>query len=147
FTIFSPRMHVYAQRPAPQTIADMVDEMQDRYNIPLPLTDLFYWGTEPVTDLKLASRIGYARVGGQVTDQYAFRRGNRDWQVWIARGDRPLPLKVVIVTRDDPAQPQFSSELTWDLHARFAPATFAFRPPTDAHPIQIADNAADNAGQ
>lgn len=137
FTIFSPRMKVYAQRPAPATIGEVVDEMRERYGIPLPLADLFYWGTEPVDNVDLASRIGFARVNGQESDQYAFREGGIDWQVWIARGDRPLPLKVVITTRSDPAQPQFTSELTWNLHPRFSAATFAFHPPADAHAIQI----------
>lgn len=139
FTIFSPRMGAYAQRPAPATILEMVSEMEDRYGIPVPLADLFYWGTEPVDDLELASHIGYARVAGQDTDQYAFRRGDIDWQIWIARGDRPLPLKVVITTRSDPAQPQYVSELTWNTNARFSRGTFAFHPPSGAHEIRIAE--------
>ncbi len=139
FTIYSPRMHVYAQADAPGTIAEMVDQMEDRYGIPVPLSDLFYWGSEPVTDLQLASRIGYARVNGQETDQYAYRRGDIDWQVWIARGPQPLPVKVVITTRSDPAQPQFTAELSWRLNPSFAPATFAFRPPADAHEIELTE--------
>lgn len=139
FTIFSPRMGVFAQRPAPAQISDMVDEMRDRYNIPVPLADLFYWGTESVPNLQLASIIGFARVDGQVTDQYAFREGDYDWQVWIARGDRPLPVRVVITTRMDPAQPQYEVELTWNTNPHFSAATFAFRPPSGVHEIQIAE--------
>lgn len=139
FTIFSPRMNVYAQRPAPATIREMVDEMENRYNIPVPLADLFYWGSEPVPDLQLASVIGFARMNGQDSDHYAFRQGDIDWQIWIARGDRPLPLKVVITTRSDPAQPQYTSELAWNLNPTFTASTFAFRPPGQAHEIQIAE--------
>ena len=144
FTIYSPRLNVYAQRPAPATITEMVDEMQDRYGIPVPLADLFYWGAEPVENVQLASHIGFARIDDQATDQYAFRQGDVDWQIWIARGERPLPLKVLITTRTDPAQPQYASELTWNLAPRFSNSTFAFRPPRNAHPIQIAE--ADFAG-
>ena len=141
FTIYSPRMNVYAQRPAPATIREMVTEMEERYAIPVPLADLFYWGAEgePAESFELASKIGYARVNGQDTDQYAFRRGDIDWQIWIARGDRPLPLKVVYTTRSDPAQPQFTSELTWNTNASFSPATFAFRAPEGVHEIQLAE--------
>lgn len=143
FTIYSPRMNVYAQRPAPATIREMVDEMQERYNIPVPLSDLFYWGAEPVPeDLELASVIGFARINGQEAGHYAFRQGDVDWQVWIARGDRPLPLKVVITTTSDPAQPQFTSVLTWNLNPTFNAQTFAFQPPERAHEIQIADAGA-----
>jgi hypothetical protein len=140
FTIFSPRMDVYAQRPAPATIREMVTEMEERYAIPVPLSDLFYWGSEDLdTDFELASVIGFARMANQDADQYAFRQGDIDWQIWIARGDRPLPLKVVVTTRSDPAQPQFTSELAWNTNASFSPATFAFRAPNGAHQIQIAE--------
>lgn len=141
FTIFSPRMDVYAQRPAPGTIREMVTEMEERYDIPVPLADLFYWGSEEVEqdEFELASVIGPARMAGQEADHYAFRQGDIDWQIWIARGDRPLPLKVVVTTRSDPAQPQFVSELAWNTNASFSPATFAFRAPDGAHEIQIAE--------
>jgi hypothetical protein len=141
FTIYSPRMNVYAQRPAPATIREMVTEMEERYQIPVPLADLFYWGAEgePAESFELASNIGFARINGQDADHYAFRRGDIDWQIWIARGDRPLPLKVVITTRSDPAQPQFTSELTWNTNASFSPATFAFNAPDGVHEIQIAE--------
>ena len=141
FTIYSPRMNVYAQRPAPATIREMVTEMEERYQIPVPLADLFYWGAEgePAESFELASNIGCARINGQDADHYAFRRGDIDWQIWIARGDRPLPLKVVITTRSDPAQPQFTSELTWNTNASFSPATFAFNAPDGVHEIQIAE--------
>ena len=141
FTIFSPRMGVYAQRPAPGTIREMVTEMEERYAIPVPLADLFYWGSEPVNgdEFQLASLIGFARVGNQETDQYAFRQGDIDWQIWIARGDRPLPLKVIVTTREDPAQPQYVAELAWNTSASFSPATFAFRAPSGAHQIQLAE--------
>lgn len=139
FTVFSPRMHAYAQRPAPATIREMVDEMRDRYGMEVPLADLFYWGTESVEDVQLASVIGFARINDQPAGHYAFRQGDVDWQIWIADGDRPLPLKVVVTTRDDPAQPQFTSVLTWNLSPRFSDATFAFRAPNDAHQIRIAE--------
>jgi hypothetical protein len=143
FTIYSPRQNVYAQRPAPATIREMVDQMQERYDIPVPLSDLFYWGLEPVGDLELASHIGFARMNGQEADHYAFRQGDLDWQIWIARGDQPLPLKVVITTRSDPAQPQYTSELAWNLNPRFDPSTFAFRPPDGAHEIHIVEARAE----
>jgi hypothetical protein len=94
--------------------------------------------------VQLASHIGFARINGQNTDQYAFRQGDIDWQIWIARGDRPLPLKVIITTRSDPAQPQFTSVLSWNLNPRFSNATFAFNPPRDAHEIRIAEASVES---
>lgn len=143
FTIFSPRMHVYAQRPAPSTIHEMVDRMENQYGMNVPLSDLFYWGTneDDTRDVQIATHVGFARINGQVTDQYAFRKGQVDAQIWIARGDRPLPLKIIITTLSQPEQPQYTAELTWNTNPRFSAQTFAFRPPSDAHEIRIADNS------
>lgn len=142
FTIYSPRLNVYAQRAAPGTIAEMVTQMEENYGIEVPLADLFYWGSADVkpAEFQLASHIGFARVNGQASDQYALRQGTVDWQVWIARGPRPLPLKVIVTSYEEPGQPQFVSELTWNLNPLFNPRTFAFQPGKDVHQIQIAAN-------
>ena len=108
FTVYSPRMKLYAQAAAPATIAETIALLEERYDINLPLTDLFYWGT-PQADLSnmtAASHVGFARINGADCDQYAFRQGAVDWQIWIQRGDRPLPRKLVITSREEQGQPQ-----------------------------------------
>lgn len=141
FTVYSPRMKFYAQAPAPGTIAETVAEVEERFNINFPLTDLFYWGTDrnDPSEFSLATVVGYARIGEAHTDQYAFRQGDLDWQVWIQRGAQPVPLRVIITTRSDEARPQYSADLTWNFSPRFDNAMFAFRPPADARRIQFAE--------
>ena len=143
-TVYAPRMHYYAQVAAPQTIAETVTLLEERYNITLPLTDLFTWGTSAADTANIitAQHVGFARVGEDECDHYAFRQGELDWQIWIRRGDQPLPRKVVITTREMEGQPQFVSELTWTLNPRFENAVFTFTPSSEARRIQIADNAA-----
>ncbi len=116
--------------------------METRYGIQVPLADLFYWGStqENPAEFTAASRIGYARIAGQDCDQYAMRQGDKDWQVWIARGARPLPLKVVITSYTEEGQPQFTSELAWKINPRFNAKTFAFSSPKNVHAIQLASN-------
>jgi hypothetical protein len=140
FTVYSPRMHYYAQVAAPGTIIETINMAEERYNVFLPLTDLFYWGTpeDESEDITSAQRIGFARVGGVETDQYAFQQGDIDWQVWIQRGDRPLPLKMVLTSRHIEGDPQFSSVLRWNLNPRFEAAAFRFTPNAEARRIQIA---------
>jgi hypothetical protein len=141
-TVYSPRMHYYAQVAAPATIAETVTMMEDRYNLDLPLTDLFTWGTSAADteNITSAQHIGFARVNDIASDQYAFRQGALDWQVWIQRGDQPLPLKVVITSRELEGQPSFSSELTWTLNPTLNNAVFVFTPDADARRIVIAAN-------
>lgn len=140
FTIYSPRMGFYAQAPAPGTIAETLALAEDRYDIEMPLKDLFYWGTPQVDNSNIVSaqHIGLARIDGADTDQYAFRQGAVDWQIWIQRGERPLPRKLLITSREEEGQPQFASELSWNVNPRFSNATFAFSPPSQARQIRFA---------
>ena len=132
-------MGYYASMPAPPTIRALLDVLYDKYDITLPLEDLFIWGTDQDwhSDLKTGTRVGYAHINGQDADQYAFREKGVDWQIWIAQGDKPLPLRVVINSTDDPARPQFEANLTWNTAPQFSADTFTFTPPADAKAIVI----------
>jgi hypothetical protein len=139
-TVYSPRSAYYAQVDAPPTIRQTLDAVSERYGIELPLTDLFRW-SEPdggrADQLKEAFYVGPSTIGGVTTDQYAFREADVDWQIWISRGDAPVPRRVTIVDRSNPTQPQYTANLNWTLNPTFAPATFAFQPPKDALPIKL----------
>lgn len=140
FTIFSPRMGYYATVAAPGTIRELLDKAYEKYGISLPMEDLFRWGEpgDKRANLKSGFLVGYAKMGGQDADQYAFRSGDIDWQIWIARGDKPLPLKVVLTNAADPARPQYTATYHWTPSASFNDATFAFKAPPDAKPIKLA---------
>lgn len=139
-TIFTPEKGYYAQIAAPPTIRETLDLAADRYDIHPPIVDLFKWGTgdEGLNKLTSGRRVGDAIVNGQSADHYAFRQKGVDWQIWIAKGDKPLPLRVVVTSTSDPVQPQFRASLSWNTAAQFADNTFDFRPPADARQIGIA---------
>jgi len=140
FTIFSPRMGFYTTVPAPPTIREVLTRIHDKLGVELPLEDLFRWGLPEDRHDELTSGVlvGYAKMNGVDSDQYAFREGDVDWQIWIQRGNRPLPLKVVITLTSDPARPQFAANLNWNISPQFTDATFAFKPPANAKSITIA---------
>jgi hypothetical protein len=141
FTLYSPATGYYATVPALPTIRQAADQIQERYAVELPLVDLFRFGTDqdPSSEITSAMYVGQARVNGIDTDQYAFRQPGLDWQIWIERGQQPLPVKVVLTTTDDPAQPEHSIELAWTLGAPFKDSVFAFVPPPDSTKIRIAE--------
>lgn len=140
FTVSVPRQSFYSAVSAPPTIKAVVDDIYDQYGVSLPLSDIFYWADAgaPTDGIRSAVRVGYAKVGGADTDQFAFRGDSLDFQVWIARGAKPLPLKIAITDRSDPVRPSYEAELSWDTAAKFTPATFAFKPPSGASKIQMA---------
>ena len=141
-TIFDPKSNVYASFPAPGTIRQTLDLAADKYGIWVPLDDLFHWdqGDAQTSKLTSAHYVGPTKVGGQDADQYAFRQPGVDWQIWIAKGDKPVPLRVGIVASDDPARPQFEANLEWNADPQFAADTFTFTAPANAKSIPIKSN-------
>ena len=140
FTIYGKNVKYYASAPAPATIAALFDAVTERFGVDIPLADLFAWSTDKskMQDITSALHIGPARVGGVMTDHYAFRQEGIDWQVWIEQGKTRLPRKFVITTMDEEGQPQYVSVLKWNLSPAINDKMFTFVPPKDAHRITFA---------
>jgi hypothetical protein len=141
-TVYDPKSGFYTHFNAPPTIPKTLDMAEAKYNVSIPLRDLFHWdqNESKVEALTSAHFVGEATVNGQQTNQYAFRQPGVDWQVWIAKGDRPAPLRIEIVGRDDPARPKYQADLIWNTAPQFSPDTFVFTPPAGAKPIPITNN-------
>jgi hypothetical protein len=139
FTLYAPRVNFYASVPAPPTIVELINRLEEKYGMEIPLTDLFRWGGphSNVDQIKAATDIGPGEVGGTSCEHYAFRQPGLDWQVWIQLGDYPLPRKVVLTTMTDEARPQFSAIYTWNLAPSFNEGTFRFVPPPEASKIVL----------
>jgi hypothetical protein len=140
FTFYGKAIGYYATVPAPPTVKQLALTLADEYGLSIPLEDLFWWRSENATTSALtgATDIGPASVRGTSCEQYAFRQDGLDWQIWIQLGDYPLPRKLVLVTTDDAARPQYAATYTWDLAPSFNDAAFAFDPPASAKRIPIA---------
>jgi hypothetical protein len=146
FTLFAMRAGYYATVPAPPTIVQLADVASKKYDVEIPLVDLFLWGGPHATtsQITVATDIGPADVGGITCEHYVFRQPGLDWQVWIQKGDFPLPKKMVLTTTTDEARPQHTSVLTWNLAPSFNDAAFTFDPPADAHRIVFAKESDQN---
>ena len=143
-TLNSPRMQYYGTIAAPGTIAEALQVAEQKYDLDVPLADLFLWGTDKggLEDIKEAAFIGPASIGGKACDHYAFREDDVDWQVWIRQGNQPLPCKIVITTTAEPSQPQYAAVLAWNLAPKIDKSSFTFSPPKGARKIAIAPAAA-----
>jgi hypothetical protein len=134
FTLYGKRLNFYATIPAPPTIAELLNMLETNYAISAPLADLFRWGSPGWSNerIKAAMDIGPSVVEGTTCEQYAFRQDTIDWQVWIQKGDYPLPRRLVITTKTDEARPQFTAVYRWNLAPSFNDAAFTFDPPAGA---------------
>jgi hypothetical protein len=139
FTVFGPNTGYYATFAAPGTLAELKDVLEKQYAIDLPLADLFYWGTDRDgrAAIQAATRVGVANVDGFVTDHFAFRPKDVDWELWIEQGARPVPRKLVITTTSEKSRPQHATVMNWDLSAKFEDQLFTFVPGDKVHKIEF----------
>lgn len=139
FTLYAPQDQFFVSVPAAPTLKEVLNTVETKYGIAFPLVDLFHWGEDDTmaSDIREAMLVGPSQINGQLTDHYAFRQEGLDWQIWIAQGEAPLPLRYVITTLDEPGQPQYSANLKWDTAAKFDDKHFTFVPGQDDHPIPI----------
>jgi hypothetical protein len=130
----------YASTPAAPTIGRTLDAVRAKYGIVFPLADFIQMSAQEnlLQNITAAGYIGTSRVDGVECDHIAIRQPDVDWQVWIEKGDKPLPRKVVITTKTQPTQPQFIATLKWDTSASFDSKLFTFTPPADAIRIKFA---------
>jgi len=145
FTVFARLVNYYATVPAPPTIGELLDKVSEKYDIDLPLYDLYNWGgkDEDINKIKTAVDIGPSSVEGVTCEHYAFHQEGVDWQIWIQLGEFPLPRKLVITTLTDEARPQHSDTLAWNLAPSFNDGAFAFDPPPDAKRVVLQGETAD----
>ena len=138
-TLYQPAQKYYSTVEFSDNLGKLVDALEQRYNVQLPLQDLFLWGTPaaPLDKIESAMNAGQDYIDEDLCDHYAFRQGKIDWQIWITADGKPLPRKLVITNRSDEARPQSVSMIDWNLKPAFKDAVFKFTPPNGAKKIDI----------
>jgi len=138
-TIFSPRLGMYGTFDAPPTIAQALQTARERYDVQLPLADLFTWGTDDNQFARLTSgfMVRPEHIDGKLCNHYAFRQPEADWQIWIADDESALPCKLVITSTGDSSRPQYSAVLHWSFPETIDEDVFTFKPPADAQRIVV----------
>jgi hypothetical protein len=133
-TIFGKNINGYAQIDASGTVDQLIDTLRDR-GMAVPGADLLLSNVYDtlIGDVLEAKYIGHAVVGGVECDHLAFRSQETDWQLWIERGDNPIPRKYVITTKSVGAAPQYTLTITdWKTDVETTAADFTFTPPEGA---------------
>ena len=138
-TLYTPAQKYYSTVAFADTLNVLINQLEDKYAVQVPLSDLFLWGTPdaPLDKIESAMNAGQDFIGKDLCDHYAFRQGKIDWQIWITAGSKPLPRKIVITNRADEARPQSVSLLEWNLKPSFTDAVFKFTPPKGATLVEI----------
>ena len=138
-TIFIPAQKAYSTVEFTGNLGELVNKLEERYGVEIPMADMFLWGTPaaPLDKIESAMNAGQDFIGNDLCDHYAFRQGNMDWQIWITTGAKPLPRKLVITNRSDEARPQSVQYFDWNLKPTFKDSIFKFTPPKGATAVEL----------
>lgn len=138
-TLYTPAQKYYSTVELSDTIGGLIDRLEAKYGVQIPMQDLFVWGTAaaPLDKIESAMNAGQDFIDDELCDHYAFRQGKVDWQIWIATGNKPLPRKLVITNRSDEARPQSVQVFDWNLKPGFKDSAFRFTPPKGASKVEI----------
>ena len=130
----------YATVAAPDSIEGMLDFARESLDIVAPAGDLIYADAFEILmeGVHTAFPVGTADVAGVPCDHLAFSAPGTDFQIWIQQGDRPLPRKLVITSRDVVNAPQFTVLIdAWDQTPELDAELFHFEPAEDAMVIDF----------
>jgi hypothetical protein len=141
-TLLGRNKNVYTQVEIPGSIDHLIDELQHKYDRPLPaadllLTDAYEGLMAAVIDVK---DLGSGVIGGTECDYLAFRTEEVDAQLWIAQGARPYPCRYVITSKRVTDGPQYSIQIrNWNAGGNVETAAFGFKAPPGAKRIELAE--------
>ncbi len=140
-TIFDGATAVYAQAPQPGDIDASVVYFVRDLQLRLPLAPLLMKGFADELQRRVY-RVDYVErtdALGKPAHHIAARTARSDFQVWIAEGKQPLPLRIVMSYPGEEGQPQFRADFSrWNLSPRFDKETFTFKPTAGARQIVFA---------
>lgn len=139
-TLVSHKEKVFGEFPARPTIDETVDDISDRYDIPLPLGKLLT--ANPQSKLVSDDTTGgWARredVDGVACNVISWQQPSIDWSVWVPASGEPLPKKFQVTSKARRGQPTSTIVFKdWNLAPQVTDETFARRVPNDYEGIPI----------
>ncbi len=137
-TVFSPNENLYAQTARPGGIDEAIKYFLKDLNMRLPLAMLLV--SQLPTELERRTEsldyVEKTMIYGQSAHHLAARTETVDYQVWVAAGSKPVPLRVVLTYKNADGQPQFRAQLSdWRFGPQISAAEFTFTPPAGAKKI------------
>lgn len=141
-TLFRRDQNLFSKVDIPGSVDHLVEELRDKYQRPLPAADLLspnvYAAMMP--DVKDVKDLGTGFIRGIECDHIAFRTDEVDWQLWIARGDRPYPVRVIFTSKKVAGSPQYQiDESNFKTGDQVSTEDFALKPPPGARLVPPSD--------
>ncbi|MCI0441826.1 DUF2092 domain-containing protein [bacterium] len=138
-TAVSDKEKGFIQASMPPTIDETLDEIADRFDINMPVSDLMY--SSPYDSFTGSNSkggvVGTQSVEGKLCDHLVYKSDAVDWELWVGKNDS-LPYQLILNYKDDPRNPtQQIIFKNWNLNAQATDKDFAFNIPQGYQRIPI----------
>jgi len=141
-TLLGKNLNKYTQLDIPGTVDHLIDELKDKYGLPLPAADLLMTNSydELMQGVYDSKDLGSGVINGAECDSLAFRKDEVDFQIWVAQGAQPYPCRLVISSTTVKGGPEYSVQVRdWKSGDELMPGDFGFKNPTNAEKVNIKD--------
>jgi hypothetical protein len=140
-SVFHLKENVYATIAKPGTVDDAIAYFLNDLGMRLPMGEML--STQVAKRLpemvRAAAYVEQSSIAGVPCDHAAFHGDTADMQLWVAKGDKPLPQRVVITYIRIDGRPQFRAQFSdWNLSPEAPDSLFTFTPATGAVKIAFA---------
>jgi len=140
-SVYSTDSAVFAQVAQPADLDTAVMYLLEGLKLRLPLAPLLLTNFRQILESRVveAEFVETTDMFGQSADHIAARTDAMEFQVWIADGEQPWPLRIVMTYNQLEGWPQFRANLSnWDASPKFDQTQFVFKPARDAKRIPFA---------
>jgi hypothetical protein len=140
FSLLSKKVNLYSTKEAPATIDEAIAELEEKYDLTIPLSKLFISDPckEIAPNIKQSTYIGFDMVNRVPSYHFLFNGEDTDFQVWISNDAEPVPKKILITYKNLPGSPQYSAVLSnWNFKPQIPANAFNFTPPAGTGKIDF----------
>jgi hypothetical protein len=129
---------LYAQVKVPQNIDGALDFAYENYDIKTPLANILY---SDLADRLMPQVQGYyfgmVYVGDTLCDYIGFSNQKESFQVWVAKGDKPLIRKYVVIDKTSSMRLHSRVSIEWNNDVKIQEKNFTFIPGKEAKKIEM----------
>jgi hypothetical protein len=132
--------NIYAVSTPLSNIDEMLTYVMTKAQISFPSADLMYSNPYAVMTKNLtdATVIGESMIDGIPVEHFAYREPAIDWEIWIAKGEKAVPLRLAVTYRQVEKRPSFIVEFAdWKLNPKLNANTFDFKAPANGKQIEF----------
>ena len=140
FALWEKSDNAYAKTFVAETIKEAFEELMDKFDFAVPLSELMYSDPYAVLlrNVESGTYEGQDSVDGVPCDRILLTKSKVDWELWIDNNSQPFPRKVVITYKESFGAPKYTAKFAkWNLSPELRDSSFSAKKPEGAKEVEF----------